>query len=148
MIFACGNTVLDTDRSLRAVTAVHLTPQEAKLAYALFSDYRVISKAELMDYLYDPLDPPYDKAVDVALCRLRKKLAVIGSDVLIHSHWGLGWHLLPPNDAPESGRQLVERDVAQQGHDPLGATEGNAEGVFVSGQDYHMINAPARGHVE
>ena len=144
MTFVCGNTVLHIEpgRSrLVAVTALQLTPQESKLAYVLFSNGRVISKAELMDYLYDPLDPPFDKAVDVALCRLRKKLAAIGSDVLIHSQWGLGWHLRPAQNAPENVGEFLKGDVTERGHHPLGATEGEVEGPCVGAHDQDMVDA-------
>jgi DNA-binding response OmpR family regulator len=98
--FICGNTRLcfaspPATSTLIAQASTHLTPREALLANILWVNQDcVITRSELMDHIYNQPDPPFEKALDLLLHRLRKKLTTIGSDVTIDSRHGIGWHLL------------------------------------------------------
>lgn len=95
--FTCGDTRLSYaagTASLVAQTSVTLTPREALLANLLWVNQDcVLTRSELMDHIYNQPDPPFEKALDLLLHRLRKKLAIIGSTVVIASRHGIGWYL-------------------------------------------------------
>ncbi len=70
-----------TDLNSNAVvidgTRVLLTPMEYELVEALLGAApRVITRGHIMDLLYgQATDEPFDKILDVMICRIRKKLA-------------------------------------------------------------------------
>ena len=54
---------------------------------------RVLSKTVLLDRIYDAADGPELRAIDVLVCRLRKKLQAAGAGGLINTAWGNGYSL-------------------------------------------------------
>eukprot|EP01037_Dinobryon_pediforme_P012524 gene12524-12613_t len=75
-----------------------VTPREFNLLEILvLRGERVITKAALFDRLYGMEDGPDEKALDVVVCRLRKKLAGAGAPNLIGTAWGTGYRLCDPN---------------------------------------------------
>ncbi len=72
-----------------------------------------VSKAACMTHLYGTDDYPEAKAIDVVLCRLRKRLAPHGLAEAIESVWGFGYKLAgPPMEAAPIHEEMV---VARQG---------------------------------
>lgn len=53
----------------------------------------IVTKTALFNRLYSGLDEPEMKAVDVIICRLRKKLTKAGVPTLIDTVWGSGYTL-------------------------------------------------------
>jgi two-component system cell cycle response regulator CtrA len=63
----------------------------------------VLSKSALLKSLYGDMEEPGAKAIDVIICRLRKKLALVGVSDLIVTDWGNGYVLNErPNIADNS----------------------------------------------
>lgn len=71
----------------------HLTPLESRCLIALGSG-RLMSKERVHEQVYcnDPSGGPAVKIVDVAICRIRRKLADI---IQIETVWGQGYRLPP-----------------------------------------------------
>ncbi len=62
-----------------------------------------LTKRTFLNHLYDSLDEPYDKIIDVFICKLRKKLATAtGGDNYIETTWGRGYMLRDPDDEPDA----------------------------------------------
>jgi two-component system response regulator TctD len=90
------------DRASRIVTiggrAVGLTRRELSLLEVLLANQnRILSKAQIMDQIFDFAAEPSENAVEVIFTRLRPKLA--GSGVRIRTHRGLGYQLAAEADA-------------------------------------------------
>jgi two-component system OmpR family response regulator len=96
----CGPVRLDT-RSGRVVvdgTPVKLTSHEYRLlSYLMHHEGRIVSRAELIEHLYDQDFDRDSNTVEVFVGRIRRKL---GSD-LIQTVRGLGYMAVPPPDKPK-----------------------------------------------
>ncbi len=95
----CGPVVLDT-RSGRVTVdgnPVKLTSHEYRLiSYLMHHVGRVVSRAEIIDHLYEQDFDRDSNTIEVFVGRLRKKLGV---DVL-HTVRGLGYIMQPPEQTP------------------------------------------------
>lgn len=81
-------------------TSQRLTKVEARLLIALARRSGCLSKEVLYSELYSsraPADMPEPKIVDVFVCKLRAKLAVLGAKEAISTVWGRGYQLNRPN---------------------------------------------------
>lgn len=68
-----------------------LTDRERRL-YAHMASRELVTRESCMAVLYGHMvAPPDPKIIDVWLCKLRRKLA--GQGVEIVTHWGVGWSL-------------------------------------------------------
>jgi two-component system cell cycle response regulator CtrA len=77
--------------------ALGLTPHEFTLLRLLFLRRgSVVDKGVLMEQLYPDGREPELKAVEVMVCRLRKKLQAAGAAWLIGTVWGTGYRLGEP----------------------------------------------------
>ena len=56
----------------------------------------VLTKDTILNHLYDGMDEPERKIIDVFVCKLRKKLAQAGADNLIGTVWGRGYMARDP----------------------------------------------------
>ncbi len=56
----------------------------------------VVTKSDFLNHLYIGADEPDMKALDIIICRLRKKLVAAGSPDLIETVWGTGYILHEP----------------------------------------------------
>ena len=57
----------------------------------------IVTKQMLLDHLYDGMDAPELKIIDVFVCNLRKKLAqATGGNHYIETVWGRGYMLRDP----------------------------------------------------
>jgi two-component system, OmpR family, response regulator len=94
----CGPVKVDT-RAGRVIVdgnPVRLTSHEYRLlAYLMHHSGRIVSRAELVDHLYDQDFDRDSNTIEVFVGRLRKKL---GLDV-IQTVRGLGYMVAPPNAA-------------------------------------------------
>jgi two-component system OmpR family response regulator len=97
--FTCGPVVLDTRAGRVSVDGnpIKLTSHEYRLlAYLMHHAGRVVSRAEIVEHLYDQDFDRDSNTIEVFVGRLRKKLGV---DV-IQTIRGLGYLLAVPNEAP------------------------------------------------
>jgi two-component system cell cycle response regulator CtrA len=80
---------------------VHLTSKEyAILEILSLRKGTTTTKVTLLDHLYDGLDEPEMKIIDVFICKLRKKLArMTGGETYIETVRGHGYRLRDPADA-------------------------------------------------
>lgn len=98
----CGPLTFD-QRSREARidgTPLPLTRKEARSLEALILRQGcVLSKSNLLDLIYDSADAPDERALDVIICRLRKKLQAAGAVGLIGTAWGSGYTMHVPGSA-------------------------------------------------
>jgi two-component system cell cycle response regulator CtrA len=85
---------------------VHLTTKEfAMLELLALRKGNTLSKESFVNHLYNGMDEPDPKIVDVFICRLRKKLSDLSDgDNYIETVWGRGYMLREPeadNETPK-----------------------------------------------
>lgn len=74
--------------------SLHLTAKEYQILELLALRRGVVlTKAAFLDHLYNGIDEPQVKIVDVFICKLRRKLAAAGVTDLIATSWGHGYIL-------------------------------------------------------
>lgn len=81
---------------------LHLPEKEyAVLEFLCRNKGEVVTKKEILDYLYGGINEPDARIVDVFVCKLRKKIAVAAQGQhYIHTVWGRGYML---DDADQTG---------------------------------------------
>ncbi len=89
---------LEIDLSKRLVThhstKASLTRLETKvLELLLYHQGRSVTKENFLAHIYDGLDDPCQKIIDVVVCKLRQKLRSIGCVDLIQTVWGRGYRI-------------------------------------------------------
>jgi len=74
---------------------VHLTPSEYKMLELLsLRKNTVLTKEACLNHLYNGMEEPEIKIIDVFICKLRKKIAAAaGGDSQIETVWGGGYML-------------------------------------------------------
>jgi two-component system, cell cycle response regulator CtrA len=71
---------------------VHLTAREtAVLELLMLRKGMVITKGMLLNHLYDGLDEPETKIIDLFVCKVRKRLEQVGLGKAIETVWGHGY---------------------------------------------------------
>jgi two-component system cell cycle response regulator CtrA len=93
-LLTIGNLTLNLDsRSVQVAGAdVHLTGKEYSILELLvLRKGMILSKEAFLNHLYGGIDEPEIKIIDVFICKLRKKLAVVGADNIIGTVWGRGY---------------------------------------------------------
>ncbi|TPG41845.1 DNA-binding response regulator [Roseomonas nepalensis] len=76
---------------------VHLTGKEyAILELLTLRKGAVMTKEAFLNHLYNGMDEPEMKIIDVFICKLRKKLVQAGCEDLIGTVWGRGYVLRDP----------------------------------------------------
>ena len=108
-LIRAGKLVVDLSAGTATVggAPVPLTGQEyAVLALLARRKGQAVSKAMLLDHLYDGLVRADSRIVEVFVCKLRKKLSLAcGGENCIHTVRGGGYSLLePPHEV--SGRRI------------------------------------------
>jgi DNA-binding response OmpR family regulator len=96
-IVTIGDVTLDPLEGLvrRGGELLELTPTERTvLAYLVARPGRAVSRAALLEHVLPPHSADTERAVDVHVSRLRKKL---GADAGKHLEtvWGVGWRFVP-----------------------------------------------------
>jgi len=93
-VVACGGLRLDRATQTAHIhgAPVSLTRRELSLLEILLaSQARIISKAALLEQLFDHSAEPHENAVEVIITRIRPKLS--GSGAVIRTHRGLGYRI-------------------------------------------------------
>ena len=98
----CGNVILN--RLARQLfiggVEVTLTAKELPLLeHLLLHRNEVVTRAELLERVWDMHFDPGSNVVDVNVARIRKKLADAGADIRIGARRGMGF-VLSPSDVP------------------------------------------------
>jgi len=83
-------------------TPIHLTPSEYKMLELLsLRKNTVLTKEACLNHLYNGLQEPEIKIIDVFICKLRKKIAAAADgDSQIETVWGGGYMLRDAKAAP------------------------------------------------
>ena len=78
---------------------VHLTGKEYGIMELLsLRKGTTLTKEMFLNHLYNGMDEPELKIIDVFVCKLRKKLAVVSEEeIYIHTVWGRGYVLRDPD---------------------------------------------------
>lgn len=97
-----GDLVIDFDRHTTTIdgTPVHLTFKEQEmLEFMALKKNSAINKESFLNHLYNGMDEPDLKIIDVFVCKMRKKLSeVSGGKNYIETLWGRGYALRDPNE--------------------------------------------------
>lgn len=85
---------LDRRRAESAMGRVDLTEHQTKLLAVLMArPGEVVNRQILLDAILGPDGEAFDRAVDVQICRLKKRLARISSAELIGAYRGVGYRI-------------------------------------------------------
>lgn len=88
---------LDSKQVTVADKAVHLTAKEYSILELLtLRKGTVLTKEFLLNHLYNGLDEPEMKIIDVFICKIRRKLAQAGLTHFIGTQWGQGYIVREP----------------------------------------------------
>ncbi len=89
---------------------VHLTSKEQSvLELMALKKGSVISKENFLSHLYNGMDEPELKIIDVFVCKMRKKLYDTSGGInYIETIWGRGYALKDPDEIPESQRVIED----------------------------------------
>ncbi|MBL4719853.1 MAG: response regulator transcription factor [Alphaproteobacteria bacterium] len=87
--------------------AVHLTGKEYSILELLaVRKGTTLTKEMFLNHLYNGMDEPELKIIDVFVCKLRKKLsAATGGDTYIETVWGRGYVLRDPENETEPAQE-------------------------------------------
>jgi two-component system cell cycle response regulator CtrA len=94
-----GPLVLDIDSHDVEVSGkkLHLTSTEYRiLALLVVRSGSIIAKESFLTHIYDEIDRPDTKIIDVFVCKLRKKLRSAGLVHFIETVWGRGYIVRQP----------------------------------------------------
>lgn len=92
----CGNFILNISKSTieKENNSLELTKNELKILYFLvLNKEKIVSRNEIMDYLWDSESFVDDNTLTVNINRLRTKLEEIGLQGIIETKRGLGYIL-------------------------------------------------------
>lgn len=85
--------------------AIHLTAKEqALLEFMAMKKGHVVTKEQFLTHLYNGMDDPELKIVDVFVHKVRKKIMQVSGENYIQTFWGRGYALKAPADMPEDQR--------------------------------------------
>lgn len=89
-------TIDTTDHAVRAGDQyVPFTPKEYQLVEALaLRPGHTLSKEQLFNRMYQGVDEPDMKIVDVFVCKIRNKLSLFGASGQVETVWGRGYRLV------------------------------------------------------
>jgi two-component system cell cycle response regulator CtrA len=77
--------------------SVHLTGKEYGILELLsLRKGTTLTKEMFLNHLYNGMDEPELKIIDVFVCKLRKKLTMASDETYIHTVWGRGYVLRDP----------------------------------------------------
>jgi two-component system cell cycle response regulator CtrA len=103
-----GMLVVNLDTRVVSVNEkpVHLTGKEYGILELLnLRKGTTLTKEMFLDHLYDGMDEPEIKIIDVFVCKLRKKLAqATGGSHYIETVWGRGYVLRDPPPTTATGQ--------------------------------------------
>jgi two-component system cell cycle response regulator CtrA len=83
---------LDTHEVRFRDLPVHLTAKEYSfLELLVLRKGQVVTKEMFLSHLYDGMDEPEIKIIDVFICKLRRKLSNVGANAVVGTVWGQGY---------------------------------------------------------
>jgi two-component system cell cycle response regulator CtrA len=109
-VLRCGTVELHLDSRSACVNGreLRLSPSEYRvLQQLLMRKGTLVTKAALLDALYNDLDEPEVKSIDVLMHRLRKRLTAGGADGVVSTVWGAGYIMREPPAPAEAAVTLV-----------------------------------------
>ncbi len=91
---------LDTKTAEIEGKPLHLTGKEYDmLEFLSLRQGTTLTKGAFLNHLYNGIDEPEAKIIDVFICKIRKKImAATGGENYIHTEWGRGYVLRPPKE--------------------------------------------------
>lgn len=96
-VFSVGPLTVDTESKSAVLAGGNLpltTKEFAILEHLMERKGGVVSKGGLLAALYNGLDTPDSKIIDVFICKLRKKISErTGGDQTIKTAWGAGYYI-------------------------------------------------------
>ena len=94
---------------------VHLTGKEYGILELLsLRKGTTLTKEMFLNHLYNGIDEPELKIIDVFVCKLRKKLSKASKDeIYIHTVWGRGYVLRDPDDAKPAAKSAPRKTTAR-----------------------------------
>ena len=105
-IIQVGNLSINFDTHTSTIDgkAVHLTSKEQSVLELLaLRKGTVLSKEVFLNHLYNGMDEPELKIIDVFICKMRKKLYDISGGIqYVETIWGRGYVLKDPKDIEEN----------------------------------------------
>ena len=108
-IIRCGKLAVNLDAHTVEVDdkPVHLTGKEYGILELLsLRKSTTLTKEMFLNHLYNGIDEPELKIIDVFVCKLRKKLAKACEDeIYIHTVWGRGYVLREPEEEAEKSKK-------------------------------------------
>jgi two-component system, cell cycle response regulator CtrA len=100
---------LDTHVTTVEDKPLHLTSKEqAVLELLAMKKGLVVTKEQFLSHLYNGMDEPEFKIIDVFVCKMRKKLYDASGVNFIETVWGRGYSLKHPEEIPEGQRRVAE----------------------------------------
>lgn len=99
----------DTHTSTMHNKPLHLTCKEQSILELLvLKKNQVITKEHFLAHLYNGIDEPEPKIIDVFVCKMRKKLLEASGGVnYLETVWGRGYALKNPDDLLENQKKLA-----------------------------------------
>lgn len=93
---------------------LHLTGKEyAMLEILSLRRGNTLTKEMFLNHLYNGMDEPEAKIIDVFICKIRKKIMdATGGDNYIHTEWGRGYVLRPPEGEEEATPAISAKEEA------------------------------------
>lgn len=93
---------------------LHLTGKEyAMIELLSLRQGSTLTKEAFLNHLYNGIDEPEAKIIDVFICKIRKKIIdATGGDNYIHTEWGRGYVLRPPEEEKAPAKQEEAAAVA------------------------------------
>jgi two-component system cell cycle response regulator CtrA len=115
-IIRCGKLAVNLDAHTVEVDdkPVHLTGKEYGILELLsLRKSTTLTKEMFLNHLYNGIDEPELKIIDVFVCKLRKKLAKACEDeIYIHTVWGRGYVLREPEDETGKSKKPVREKAS------------------------------------
>jgi two-component system, cell cycle response regulator CtrA len=106
-----GDLVINFDHhtALIGTKPVHLTNKEQSVLELLaMRKEHVVTKEQFINHLYNGLNEPELKIIDVFVCKLRRKIFDVAGENYIETVWGRGYILKKPSDVAEDQRKVVD----------------------------------------
>ncbi|NQV56996.1 MAG: response regulator transcription factor [Rhodospirillales bacterium] len=114
-IIRCGKLAVNLDAHTVEVDekSVHLTGKEYGILELLsLRKGTTLTKEMFLNHLYNGIDEPELKIIDVFVCKLRKKLSKACADeIYIHTVWGRGYVLREPEVAPAKSKKQARANA-------------------------------------
>lgn len=88
---------------------VNLTSKEQSVLELLaMHKGHTVTKEQFLTHLYNGMDEPELKIIDVFVCKMRKKLYEASKRNYIETVWGRGYILKHPDEIPENQKKVAE----------------------------------------